>query len=52
MSTQIQTLNNLLLPVKSEHRAVDVNVRDFDEGLQPQKYVQHDEIPVPENNSA
>lgn len=40
-----------LLPVKSEHRAVYVNVRDFDEGLQPQKYVQHDEISVPENNS-
>ena len=29
----------LLLPVKSEHRTVYVNVRDFDEGLQPQKYV-------------
>lgn len=26
-------------PVKSEHRTVYVNVRDFDEGLQPQKYV-------------
>ena len=30
---------DLLLPVKSEHRTVYVNVRDFDEGLQPQKYV-------------
>ena len=32
-------LSQDLLPVKSEHRAVYVNVRDFDEGLQPQKYV-------------
>ena len=30
------------LPVESEHWAVDVNMRDFDECFQPQEDVEHD----------
>ena len=36
-----------MLPVEPEHRAVYVYVRYFDEGFQPQEYVEHDYASVP-----